>query len=226
MPANKINCLTILGMTQQTCVSTFPTVEQFTFRENVDYLVPNETSISIGYLVIVPQMKFGCHGYITRWHARTQLNSVNSAIGALYHDITFQLWRPIYSAEDDRVFGFVGSNTFRFIGANLRAGLTVIEGGTQFFNLTSTPTDDKRLFFQPGDVIGWYIHRAYQSVQRPLTIVYRQATGSEPGVDMYNTVITDTARADTPPPCDIALCSSQTTLISSVIPYVTVEYGE
>ena len=196
-------------------------------RENVEYLVPNGTEFT-GYLVIVPQMRFGCHGYITHWHARTQLDSGDSAaIDILTHDITFQLWRP--STEDDRVYRFIGSNVVRFIGANLRAELTVTEDGTRFFNLTSAPPSEERLFFKPGDIVGWYIHTELQSIQRPLTVVYRHTTSGDSNLqtfDMYNTVIDDTTNADTPPPCDIALCSSQTTLFSSVIPYVTVEYGK
>ena len=212
--------------TQQTCSSTFPNMEQFLLRENVEYLVPNGTK-STGYLVIVPQMRFDCHGYITNWHARSKLDSGEGAINNLFHDITFQLWRP--NAEDDRLYTFVGSNVAQFIGENLRAGLTVTEDGTQFFNLTSAPPNEEKLFFKPGDVIGWYIHTEMQSTERALTIVFRHPTSGDPGLrtfDMYSTVIDDINRANTPPPCDTALCSSQTTLISSVIPYVTVEYGK
>ena len=212
-------------MTHQQECGNFPHQQQFSLsNEIVDFLVPNASaSVSIGYLVIVPQLRFDCHGYITRWHALTWLNSGESAIDTLYHDITFQLWRP--NATDDRLYSFVGSNTFRFIGANLRAGLSE---DRQYFNLTGSPTNNERLFFQPGDVIGWYIHTALQATDRPLTIVYRQVTSSDPGLqtfDMYSRVITDTTYASTPPPCDLAICSSQNTLIPSIIPYVTVEFG-
>ena len=218
----------LLGITQQQeCGSgNFPHQQQFSLSdENIDFLVPNATVLDlIGYLVIVPQLKFDCHGYITRWHARTWLNSAEEVINNLEHDITFQLWRP--NATDDSLYSFVGSNTFAFIGTSLRPGLSE---DRHYFNLTGSPTNDERLYFQPGDVVGWYIHTTIQSTDRPLTIVYRHVTSSDSGLqtfDMYSRVITDTAYADTPPPCDVAICSSQNTLIPSVIPYVTVEYGK
>ena len=144
----------------------------------------------------------------------------------LFHDITFQLWRP--SAEDHRVYSFVGSNTARFIGNVIRAGRTIWEDGTQFSNLTSTLPAQERLQFQPGDVIGWYIHTAVQAIEQPLSIVYHHATSDDENhaVDMFSTVISDSDHADTPPPCDVAICSVNTTLIPSVIPYITVEYGK
>ena len=186
-------------------------------------------TLSVGYQVIVPDMRFDCHGYISGWSALTWLNSNNVAIDNLNHVITFQLWRP--SPSDGRVYTFVGSQRLDFIGASLRAGLTVVNG-TQFFRFTSdsAESDDERLYFQPGDVVGWYIHTLVQSTERPLTIVYRDLSRSgDPSlqpVDMYTAVVPDTSKANTPPPCELSLCSGQFTRISSVIPYVTVDYGE
>ena len=209
---------------QQECrTGDFPRREQFLLNEAIDYQLPNRTDF-IGYLVIAPQLKFDCHGYISRWYALTNFNTKNNALDALVHDITFQLWRP--SAEDDGVYSFVGSNVAEFIGNEIRVGRIILEDGTLFFNLTSTPPAEERLQFQPGDVIGWYIHTALQTTDQPLTIVYRHATSNENAVDMFSTEIMDSDTATTSPPCDVAICSSQTTLIPSVIPYVTVEYGK
>ena len=220
----KLVLLIILGMTQeQECgTGNFPHQQQFSLN-GFHYLAPNLTHY-VGHLVIVPQLKFDCHGYITRWIARTQLDSSEIAIDVIPHDITFQLWRP--SSDNNGVYEFVGSNTFEFIGRELRAGLTASEDGVQIFNLTAVPSDDDRLYFQPGDVVGWYIHTAYQVSRWPLTVVYRPATSSERGLDMYSTTIADTGFARTPPPCDLDVCGTKATLISSVIPYITVEYGE
>ena len=142
----------------------------------------------------------------------------------LFHDITFQLWRP--SAEDNRVYSFVGSNIAQFAGSEIRAGSTILEDGTQFSNLTSAPPTQERLQFQPGDVIGWYIHTGVQATNQPLSVVYRLATSDENAADMFSTVTTDLDFAATPPPCDVAICSTNTTLIPSVIPYITIEYGK
>ena len=209
---------------QQQCeTDNFPRREQFLLNDAIDYQMPNGTQY-IGYLVIAPQLKFNCHGTITSWHALTFFNTAELALDHLQHDITFQLWRP--SAEDSRVYDFVGSNVAKFIGNEIRNGLTVLSDEKKFFNLTATPPTAERLQFQPGDVIGWYIHTAIQAVDRPLTIVYQHSSSSENAVDLFSTEITDSDEADTPPPCNVALCSSQTTPIPSVIPYVTVEYGK
>ena len=181
--------------------------------------------LSIGYLFIAPQLKFDCHGSITSWHSLTYFKTIDAALDVLFHDITFQLWRP--SAEDNRVYySFIGSNIARFIGNEIRAGRTILEDGTQFSNLTSTPSAQDRLQFQPGDVIGWYIHTLVQATSQPLSIVYRHATSDDNAVDLFSTVISDSDFAATPPPCDVAICSTNTTLIPSVIPYITVEYGK
>ena len=208
---------------QECGIENFPRREQFLLNEAIDYQLPNGT-VSIGHLFIAPQLKFDCHGTITSWHALTYFNTVDAALDSLFHDITFQLWRP--STEDNRVYSFIGSNIVKFNGDAIRTGRTVLEDGTQFFNLTSTPSAQERLQFQPGDIIGWYIHTGVQATDQPLSIVYRHVTSDGNAVDMFNTVITDSSHAPTPPPCDVAVCSTNTTLISSVIPYITVEYGK
>ena len=147
-----------------------------------------------------------------------------SVLDHLQHDITFQLWRP--STEDSGVYHFIGSNIAKFIGNGIRNGLTILSDEKKFFNLTATPPTAERLQFQPGDVIGWYIHTSLQTVDRPLTIVYQYSSNSENVVDLFSTEITDSDQAATPPPCNVALCSSQTTPIPSVVPYITVEYGK
>ena len=179
----------------------FPPKGQFLLGDNVDYLTPNATQ-SVGYLVIVPQMRFDCHGYITGWSALTQFSSEDVVIDTLNHDITFQLWRP--STENSGIYTFVGSNNLDFISGVLRAGLTVFNG-TQFFNFTASLDQGEILAFQPGDVVGWYIHTLEQAGEVPLTIVYgdltRSSSPSDPSLqplDMYSTVIDDTDHGSTP----------------------------
>ena len=193
---------------------------------DVNYLVPNATD-RVGHLVIVPEMTFNCHGYITGWSALVQFASNADAIQYLYHDITFQIWRP--NARDSGIYSFIGSQTIHFIAGGLRDNQVAVDG-IQYINFTSAQPREpgERLVFQPGDVIGWYIHTFVQSPQVPLTVVYRSSSASSAGnpVKMYTTMITDTNRADTPPPCELSLCSDQFTLIPSTIPYVTVDYGK
>ena len=193
---------------------------------DVNYLVPNATA-SVGHLVIVPEMKFNCHGYITDWSALVQFASSEDAINHLRHDIAFQIWRP--STRDSGIYTFVGSQVIDFVAGGLRDNQVAVDG-IQYINFTSAQPREpgERLVFQPGDVVGWYIHTLFWTIQVPLTVVYRSSSdssGSNP-VDMYTTMITDTSIADTPPPCELSLCSDQLTLIPSVIPYVTVDYGK
>ena len=212
-------------MSQQACCNeAFPSAEHFQLGEDIDYLVPDATH-SVGHLAIVPEMRFDCHGYITGLNALTQLDSSDAVIQHLNHDITFQLWRP--SANDSGVYELVWSKVLDFIGDTIRDGL-VTENGIQFFNFTSILPNDEQFYFQPGDVIGWYIHSTVQTIEPPLTIVYRHSSSSShPGlqpVNMYTTMIEDTLWANTPPPCEVSLCSDQFTVISSVILYATVSY--
>ena len=65
----------------------FPHREQFLLNEAIDYQLPNRTDF-IGYLVIAPQLKFDCHGYISRWYALTNFNIEDFALDALVQDIT------------------------------------------------------------------------------------------------------------------------------------------
>ena len=224
----KIFPLISTGLSQPECRSdAFPPKRYFSTNGGVDYQLP-DTAHSTGYLVIVPQMNFTCHGYITGWSALTRYASTDFAIQLLRHDITFQLWRP--RPRSSGVYDFIGSHYLGFIGNTLRHGTTVVDG-TQFFNFTAPgPSSQSPLHFQPGDVVGWYIHTLVQSIDIPLTVVYRDTrrAPADPNlrsVDIYSTVI-DNAHSRRQPPCEVSLTSERTTRISSVIPYVNVDYGK
>ena len=213
------------GLSQPQCKSSaFPPTSEFLLQGNIHYLPPDREH-GTGQLVIAPSMKFTCDGYISGWSTLTQFRSNDLAIDHLRHDIAFQVWRPKPGVANS--YTFVGSKRLKnFIGRRLRDGLTVIND-TQFFNFTSFQPSGARLHFQSGDVLGWYIHTSVQSVDIPLTVVYRQpAQGSDgQAIDLYRTVI-DNGRSRLVAPEEISLESSQTTLIPSVIPYVNVDYGK
>ena len=142
-------------MSQQLCeIQLLTPVEEL--GEELDYLIP-----AADYLVIVLQMRFDCHGYITGWSAHTYLNSVGLAIYELNHDITFQLWRPSPDSADSCMYNLVGSQRLDFfVKTSLQNGLTIIDDRA-FFNFTSVQprnSNGEMLIFQPGDIIGWYIH--------------------------------------------------------------------
>ena len=219
------------GITEQACRSneSFPPVDQFVL-EDVNYIKPVK---ELGYLVIVPEMRFNCHGYITGWSAVTRLNSSENIINNLGHYVTFQLWRP--STRGSGIYNFVGSQALKFVNNTLRPGLNIINA-TQFFTFISVQVSGEKLFFQPGDVVGWYIHSTVQEVGRTLSIVYRDLSNSSSNsinpnpqpVDMYVTEVANTTTGlNTPPPCEVSLdiCNSFFRF-SSVLPYVTVDFGK
>ena len=212
----------LLGLSDpEECKSeAFPPINQFLLEDNIHYLMPDSTQ-EVGYLVIVPEMRFNCYGNITGWSALVQFEL---AITHLYHDINFQIWRP--SSRENGVFSFVGSQTISFVDEILRENLIVVNG-IQYLNFTSAQPRDTAsgdmLLVQPGDIVGWYIHRLFYTTEIPLSVVYRQlspegVTG-DPGikpVNMYTKIIADTNRASTLPPCQVSLYCDGFTMIPSV----------
>ena len=211
---------------------SFPSQGEFSLDENIDYL-SHDTTQDIGHLVLVPQLNFTCHGFITGWSAITRLSDNaqrdDRILDNVLNDITFQVWRP---TTRDNTYSLVGAHVVNFIGVGLRDVLTTANG-TKFLNFTaaSPAGGDDMIVFQPGDIIGWYIHSTVQTLDQPMTVVYRELSDSDgqtdpslQPVDLYSTVIPDTDGATTPPPCDLSIHSDQTRQIPSVIPYVSVHY--
>ena len=100
----------------------------------------SSTSLSSNRLVIIPRLKFSCNGRITS--VRAGLDRVNNNNNFL----TFQLWRPLLS--DTTIYNKVGE-------IQLQSESQVTEGYNNF-EATIILTGEKRLEFQPSDVIGYY----------------------------------------------------------------------
>ena len=100
----------------------------------------SDSRLSSNRLVIIPRLKFSCNGRIT---------SVRAGLDRLQNNnnfLTFQLWRPLLS--DTMIYSKVGE-------IQLQSEYQVTEGYNNF-EATIILTGDKRLEFQPGDVIGYY----------------------------------------------------------------------
>ena len=98
------------------------------------------SSLSINNLVIIPRQEFSCNGRIT---------SVRAGLDRLpnqNNSLTFQLWRPILSGT--MIYNKTGE-------IQLQSENQVTEGYNNF-EKTIILTGEKRLEFQPGDVIGYY----------------------------------------------------------------------
>ena len=210
---------------------SLPPQGQFNLDETIDYL-SHDTTQTVGHLVLAPELRFTCHGYITGWSAITRLsdnaNVDDGLLDNVDHDITFQIWRP---TTTNNVYSLVGAHVVDFIGTRLRNVLTIFNG-TKFLNFTDAAPagGDDTIIFQPGDIVGWYIHTTVQEVEQPMTVVYRELSNETDSnlqpVDLYSTVIPDTDGATTAPPCDFSIHSNRTRHIPSVIPYVSVHYTE
>ena len=97
--------------------------------------------------VIVTGYKFRCCGNITTW--QTNVSPAGKRHQRAY-DITFQVWRPSPTAQENGCYALVGENRFTRISLG-RDGL-----------VSETPKPSKILSVQPGDVVGFYsINRRY-----------------------------------------------------------------
>ncbi len=68
-----------------------------------------------------------------------------------------------------------------FVKISPQNGLTIIDDRA-FFNFTSAQprnSNGEMFIFQPGDIIGRYIHSIFQSIDVPLSVVYGHATNNE-----------------------------------------------
>ncbi len=95
---------------------------------------------------IITTLQFYCDCVnITSWETFVQPG------GKLYfkemgYDITFQVWRPSPTVQDDGCYSLVGKNVF--------SSFTFRGGG--FVELTPTPPGNSIITAQSGDVIGYY----------------------------------------------------------------------
>ena len=86
----------------------------------------------------------------------------------------------------------------------------------------SDSQDNLPLYFQPGDVVGFYIPKS--SINRPLYITYRNSTDSDPPdlvMDMFVTTTTSDSQL-----CTMNECSDDVYEVSSVIPNIHFTYSE
>ena len=98
-------------------------------------------SLPSGTHAIVTSYKFGCCGNITAWQTYVQPGG-NKHQHA--YNITFEVWRPSPSVQDNGCYIMVGANRFTSISL-LRDGL-----------VSETLKPSNILTVQPGDVVGYF----------------------------------------------------------------------
>ena len=190
-------------------------------RESMQYF---NASYRMQQQIIIPDMRFTCHGVITAWSALTIVLQRNNWVDILKHKITFMVWRP----RKTNNFDLVGQNEYLFTGAELKNGISEVENSTGFdadlgyfqFNRTKS---EEQIAFQPGDVVGWKVHAYRYDTDVPLSVLFKRANSQDTAnvVDLLvlernNSIVTY---------CSILECDVVQT-VSSVIPFISVEYGK
>ena len=103
------------------------------------FLQAEDQSILTGIQVILPEMKFNCSGAITGW---TGWFTVNSKVD-LGHYAQLQLWRPR------------GDQNYDIVGVNFPP--ITDTPGKVYYNVTRNMKHKNWIYFQPGDVLGFYV---------------------------------------------------------------------
>ena len=108
---------------------------------------------------LITSYEFSCCGNITEWGV-----DVNPGGGDnRRYTIDFQLWRPSPTTPQDSSLGtgyysLVGNN--RFVSIPLEDGIVLV-----------TPSPRNYVQFQPGDVLGFYVEEARDSMDRGVVVV-------------------------------------------------------
>ena len=196
------------------CVDGLGSGDSFSL-EGADHLPYNRNT---GYQVILPGLRFNCNGSITSWSALVV--SENFTFSQSNFQVTFQVWRPTGSGR----YNLVGYDEIHPHAITLRSNTTPYPHPHNktlvYINLTSS--EDKRsLYFQSGDIVGFYI--SILGITRPFYVTYRNATASDSEdsvLDMYYIITSREKQL-----CQMSECSDRTKVIPSVIPNIYFIYG-
>lgn len=178
--------------------------------------------------VIIPQLLFTCYGIITSYSALLIVSTLPGDLDLLTQDISFVVWRP----RGQGLYDLVGQNDFVLSGPRIRrglidnsTGLTLIPDNLEYFRLIDESPQKEHISFQPGDVLGWNVNQKMFTNRRPISLVYRKAdAGDTQGVfDIFSVLYNHTFIQ---PPCLASECDSGARNLSSIIPYISVQYSE
>ena len=107
-----------------------------------------------GYQVLLPDLKFNCHGRVTSWSALAIYKNINYTT-SLNYVVNFQVWRPLNSGR--RQYELVGANYI--LAPPYQLKYNVSQDDFLVTNLNKTVEEEWSLYFQPGDIIGFYSPR-------------------------------------------------------------------
>ena len=207
----------------ENCASGIVSSQNWQDEEAQGYLLNMNFSSEFGYQVLIPGMRFKCHGFIRSWSALTVLNNYR-AVALLYlaHHIYFQLWRP----TENGLYNLVDDDYLVFEEPNLRGNVHQLSSESDIGIFRFSRKVGKGMYFQPGDVLGYftpsYMFNTHISIY-PLSVTFRNASVDEADaslvVDMYSV-------SSMRQPCEISECGNMVTLHSRVVPNIVVQYGK
>ena len=191
-------------------------------EDALGYLLIVNSSSEFGYQVLIPGMRFNCHGIIRRWSALTVLNNYHN-LAPLYlaHHLYFQLWRP----TENGVYKLIDDDYLTFEEPELNGNVHQLSSESDIGIFRFSRKLGKGMYFQPGDVLGYFTPSYKLSTNvYPLSVTFRNANMDEADpslvVDMYSF-------SSKRQPCEISSeCENMMTLHSRVVPNIAVQYGK
>ena len=144
-------------------------------------------------------MKFTCSGTITAWTGWFTLN-FNFIIA---QSVRIQVWRP--SCTEDQELKLVGSNIV----------IVQFNKNTMFYEVNQTISEQLRVAFQPGDVIGFQVLNPVGNVQAATPLVSINSSN----MTMYYT-------SSISQPSTLSLCDPDVSTIERIQPQVLPIFGK
>ena len=166
----------------------------------VECLTNGNGSIWTGLQVVIPEMKFTCSGTITAWTGWFTLNQ-NFAI---VQSVRMQVWRP--SCTEEQELTLIGSN---LISVQHHENITFYEEHQEI-------SEQHRVTFQPGDVIGFQVLIPMSSVQPATPLISRNSSS----MTMYYKTFTQQ------PPSKLSLCDPKVGMLKGIQPQVSPIFGK
>ena len=210
--ANYISHFVFLAASGQmsTCIAGIGNQADFQ-KEGLQFVAGSR----LGHQVIIPSMKFTCYGYATNWSA---ISVLDVRFRSVSHHIHFQIWRQVAKRRYRRV----GSDHLVFSEMN-DVTRSSTDSNIGFFEFREKVGEgESRIYFQPGDVLGYFLSPLGGSSYSSLGISFRNATlddDSSVVVDPYDYLAHKQL-------CEISECAQAVIVYGAVIPQISVNVGE
>lgn len=176
--------------------------------------------------VIIPGAAFDCHGYITNWTALLANYFYRYPVpNNLQAEIFFQLWRPVGNGQYMRVDDDLVEVTSLEVEESDEVGVTNVPGVVQYLEFSGrVGTDASRMFFEPGDVLG-YFASGFIGATYGADVTFKRPSPSDAGVQTVDMYYFNTSTRDTQL-CQMSICGDEVNVVSNVVPQLKVAYGK